>query len=125
MLFVQQNSVEFFFMMITQRSIWITLLFSLLGSCKTSSPNLNRDSGNNKPLIGSGKELRWPPKIGGRDSLPPARASFKNRIGPAGIDWSNPKDVGVKPTGQKPPKNRNRLGLKDPNDYDGCLDQGL
>ena len=183
MLFMQQDSVEFFFMMITRKSIWITLLFSLLGSCKTSSSNLNRvlatcknqgiskeecekqkqdcikaaivkavcwdeameiclpncdsielgssweimDSnrmigGHNKPLVGSGKELRWPPKIGGRDSLAPARASFNNRVGPAGIDWSNPKDVGVKPSGHKPPKKINRLGLKVTNDYDGCLD---
>ena len=155
--------------MITQRSLWITLLFSLFGSCKISSSNLNRVSGatykdqkiskeeclearevqdvcwdekdqiclplqlsdchkpnrmikndHHEPSIGSGKELRWPPKIGGRDSLPPARSSFKNRVGPAGIDWSNPKDV--KPSGHKPNKNTNRLGFKDTNDYDGCLD---
>ena len=142
--------------MITQRSLWITLLFSLFGSCKISSSNLNRVSGGfilatckdqkiskeecekqkqeclearevqdvcwdekdkiclplqlsdchksnrviqndyHEPSIGSGKELRWPPKIGGRDSLPTARSSFKNRVGPAGRDWTNPKDVGVK-----------------------------
>ena len=163
--------------MLTQRSIWITLLFSILGSCKSSSSNPNRVIGgfilatckdqkiskeecekqkqkclearevqgvcwdekhqiclpfelsdchkpnrmmqnsNHEPFIGSGKEVRWPPKIGGRDSLPLARASFKNRVGPAGIDWSNPKDVGVKPSGQNPPKNKNRLGYKDTNDY--------
>ena len=54
---------------------------------------------NHEPSIGSGKELRWPPKIGGRDSLPPARSSFKKRVGPAGIDWTNPKGVVVKPLG--------------------------
>ena len=99
------------------------LLFSILGSCKRSSLKHNQDSGGlyiskNKPFR-SGKELQWPPKIGGRDSLPLARASFKNRVGPAGIDWSNPKDVGVKPSGQKPPKIKNRLGIKVTNDYDG------
>ena len=162
-------------MMITQRSKWITLLFSLLGNCKISSSNLNRVSGgfilatckdqkiskeeclearevqdvcwdekdqiclplqlsdchkpnrmikndHHEPSIGSGKELRWPPKIGGRDSLPPARSSFKSRVGPAGIDWTNPKDVGVKPSGHNPNKNTNRLGFKDTNDYDGYLD---
>ena len=77
---------------------------------------------NHEPSIGSGKELRWPPKIGGRDSLPPARSSFKKRVGPAGIDWTNPKGVGVKPLGHKPNKNTNRLGFKDTNDYDGYLD---
>ena len=177
-MFVQQDTVEFFFMIIV-RSIWITLLFSILGSCKRSSSNLNRVIGSHfletckdqeisieecerqkqaclqqekfhggvlgvcwdekkeiclpdcqinsksqdklvdfrdiinsnrmiqndhdEPSINSGKELKWPPKIEG------LRAAFNNRIGPAGIDWSNPKDVGVKPSGQKPPKNTNRL----------------
>ena len=104
------------------------------GSDDNSNSNSNLSSNSSEegpnrmifdqPFIGSGKEQRWPRKIGGRHSLPPARTSFKNRIGPAGRDWTNDKDVGRNPLRQNRKKDAKRLGLalKDRNDYDGCLD---
>ena len=59
---------------------------------KTSSPH--------EPKIGSGKDINWPPKIGGIHSLPPARSSLKNRVKnlvflptPTMDDWKEDKKV--------------------------------
>ena len=48
-----------------------------------------------QPIIGSGKKSNWPPKIGGRDSLPSARRSLKNRVFPypTNKDWTEDKTV--------------------------------
>ena len=53
-----------------------------------------------EPKIGSDKDVNWPPKIGGRHSLPPARNSLKNRIKdlvflptPTKEDWKEDKKV--------------------------------
>ena len=83
----------------------------------------NNQDGNNpttksspkEPKIGSGKKPNWPPKIGGRDSLPPARKSLKNRVFPYPTerDWTHDKNVAHK---------RNKIVSQEDKDYDGCLD---
>ena len=83
----------------------------------------NNQDGNNpttksspkEPKIGSGKKPNWPPKIGGRDSLPPARRSLKNRVFPYPTekDWTEDKNVA---------HNRNKIVSQEDKDYDGCLD---
>ena len=131
MLFVQQKTVQFFFMI--NPSIRIILLFLILGSCKNTSTHNRAIGCTDKTLCWNQKEhlclpceqssddssndgsdddsnsnsnssdeglnriigsRSWPPKIGGRDSLPPARTSLKNRLRP----------------------------MKGTKEYDGCLD---
>ena len=63
----------------------------------------NNQDGNNpttksspkEPKISSGKKSNWPPKIGGQDSLPSARRSFKNRVfpHPTNKDWTEDKTL--------------------------------
>ena len=83
----------------------------------------NNQDGNNpttksspkEPKISSGKKSNWPPKIGGRDSLPPARRSLKNRVFPYPTekDWTEDKNVA---------HNRKKIVSQEDKDYDGCLD---
>ena len=48
-----------------------------------------------QPIVGSGKKLNRPPKIGGRDSLPSAKRSPENRVFPypTNKDWTEDKTV--------------------------------